>query len=100
MEGQAARDLARQLEHLAARPALRVLRVLRLLPVGCLDKVEAAVAVAVLLARAVQAVPEAVVLVAAEAVLRALHTLLAPVVSVVQAGHWFWSFDHAAICRC
>ena len=60
------------------RPALRALLALRLLLGACLDKVEAAVAVA-LLAQVEQAALEVVAL-AAVAVLRAVHTLLAPVV--------------------
>lgn len=68
-----ARDLARQLEHLAARPALLALLVPHLLQVGCLDKVEAVAAV-VPLARAVQAVLAVAALAAAVVVLHAVHT--------------------------
>ena len=74
-----ARALARQPEHLAVQaacPALLVLRVPHLLPVGCLGKA-AVVAAVVLLALAVQAVLAVAALVAAVAVLRAVHTPLA-----------------------
>jgi len=99
---QAARDLARQLEHLAvqaAHPALLALPVLLLLLEACSAKVAVA-AVVVLLALAVLAVLAVAALAAVAVVLRAVHTPLALVVSVVLAGHWYWSFDYAAICRC
>ena len=76
---QAARALARQPEPLAALAVCPVLPVLTPLLEDCSGKV-VVVAAVVLLARAVQAVLEAVALVAAVAVLRAVHTLLAPVV--------------------
>ena len=73
--------------------------VLLLLRVVCSDRAAAVVAEAqqVLAVQAVQAVAAQV---AAVAVLAAVHTRPALVVSVVLAGHWFWSFDHAAICCC
>lgn len=83
----------------AVFPALLELQALRLLPVGYSVKA-VVVAVVVLLALAVRAVLEAVDLVVVAVVLHAVRTLLALVVSVVLAGHWFWSFDYAAICRC
>lgn len=97
-----ARDLARQPEHLAAvagRPALLELQALRLLPVGCLGKVVAVAAVAPLVL-AVRAVLAVVALAVAAVAQHAVHTPLALAVSVAMAGHWFWSFDYAAICRC
>jgi len=98
----AAHDLARHPEPLAvqaAHPALLALRALRLLPVGYSVKVEV-VAVVVPLALAVLAVLEVAALVAVAVVLAVALTQQALVVSVVQAGHWYWSFDYAAICRC
>ena len=79
---RAARALARQPELLAvqaARPELRVLRALTPLLEDCSGKV-VVVAAVVLLARAVQAVLEAVALVVAAVELVALHMPLAPVV--------------------
>ena len=87
------------LEVQAARPALLALRALRLLLGACLDKVGAAVAV-VMLALAVQAVLAVVALAVVAAAQHAVHTPLALVVWVVLAGHWYWSIDNAAICRC
>ena len=99
---QAARASGRPLAQLTAqavRPALRALQALRLLLAGCLDKV-AVVAVVVTLALAVQAVLAVAALVEAAVVQHAVHTPLALVVSAVMAGHWWWSIDNAAICRC
>ena len=76
LEEQAGRDLARQLEHLAARQALLALLVLHLLLAGCLGKA-AVVAAVPLLARAVLAVLEVVALEVVAAVLAAAHTPLA-----------------------
>ena len=76
---QVVHDLARQPEPLAVQAVCPVLPVLTPLLEDCSGKV-VVVAAVVLLARAVQAVLEAVALVAAVAVLRAVHTLLAPVV--------------------
>ena len=79
---QAARALARQPEPLAAlavRPALRALLALRLLLGACLDKVEAAVAVA-MLALVVQVVLEVAALAVVAVVQHAVHMPLAPVV--------------------
>lgn len=73
---QAARDLARQLERLAAQAALLALLVPHLLPVGFLGKV-VAVAAVVVLALAVQAVLEVAALVAAVVAQHAVHTPLA-----------------------
>jgi len=96
---QVVHDLAKQPEPLAARPALQALQVLHLLLAGYSVKV-AAVAVAVLLSLAVQAALAVVALAAAVAVLRAVHTQQALVVSVVLAGHWYWSSDYGSLCRC
>ena len=68
------------------RPALRALLALRLLLGACLDKVEAAVAVA-LLAQVEQAALEVVALAAVAVVQHAVHMPLAPVVSAVMDGH-------------
>ena len=96
---QVVHDLAKQPEPLAARPALLELRALPLLRVGCLGKA-AAVAAVVLLALAVRAVLAVAALAAVAAVQHAVHTPLALVVSVVMAGHWYWSSDYGSLCRC
>ena len=86
---QAAHVLARQQEPLAvqaARPALLVLRALRLLLADCSAKV-VVVAAVVMQAQAAQAAQAVVVLVEAAVVQHAVHTLLALVVSAVMAGH-------------
>ena len=88
-----------QLTAQAVCPVLLELPVLHLLRAGCLGKVAAAVA-AELGALAVPVVLAVVALVVEAVELVALHTLLAPVVSAVMAGHWWWSIDNAAICRC
>ena len=75
-------------------PELLVL--LRLLA-DCSDRA-AAVVVEVLLVLAVQAAQEVVALAAAVARVAAAHTQQVPVVWVVLAGHWFWSFDHGQVC--
>ena len=76
LEEQAGRDLARQLEHLAARQALLALQVLHLLLEVCSVKVEAA-AVVVPLALAVLAVLAVAALAAVAVVQHAVHTPLA-----------------------
>ena len=96
---QVVHDLAKQPEPLAVQAALLALQALRLLPEGCLGKA-AAVAEVVMLTLAVLAAQEAEVVAAVAVVQHAVHTRPAMVVSVVLAGHWYWSFDHAAICRC
>jgi len=72
---------------------------LRLLLVDYSVRVEA-VAVAEQAALAVQAVLEVAALVAAVVAQHAVHTPLALVVLAALAGHWWWSIDNAAICRC
>ena len=94
-----AHDLARLLELLAVRAACPALRVPHLLLAGCLGKVVVAVVV-VVLALEVLAVLEVAALAVVEVVLHAVHTPLALVVWAVMAGHWYWSIDNAAICRC
>ena len=84
---------------MAVRPVLMALQVLHLLRAGCLDKA-GVVAVVVLLALGVLAAQEVAALAVVAVAQHAVHTPPALVVSVVQAGHWYWSFDHAAICRC
>ena len=86
---QAAHVLARQQEPLAvqaARPALLVLRALRLLLADCSGKAVVAAAV-VLLAQAVRAVLEVAALVVAAVVQHAVHMPQALAVSAVMAGH-------------
>ena len=73
--------------------------VLPLLLADCSDKVAVAV-LAVLLALVARAVLEAVAQAAVVARVAAAHTRPAMVALAVMAGHWFWSFDHAAICSC
>ena len=51
-------------------------------------------------APAVRAVLEVAALAAAVVAQHAVHTRPALVVLAVMAGHWYWSFDYAAICRC
>jgi len=63
-------------------------------------KVVAAVVVVTHLAQAAQAARAGVALAAVAVVQHAVHTPQVLVVSVVMAGHWYWSFDYAAICRC
>ena len=72
--------------------------VLPLLLVDCSGRAEALVVVA-LMATVVQVVLEARALVAVVARVAAAHTRPAMVALAVMAGHWFWSFDHAALCR-
>ena len=99
---QVARVSGRPLAQLTAQAVcqvLLVLPVLHLLRAGCLGKA-AAVAAVVLLARAVLAAQEAVARVVEAVELVALHTQPALAVSAVMAGHWWWSIDNAAICRC
>ena len=83
----------------AAHPALLALRALPPLLAGCLGKavVVAGLAMAAL---AVQAVLVVVALAVVGVAQHAVHTPLAPVVSAAMAGHWYWSIDYAAICRC
>jgi len=93
---------ARQPEPLAVQVvhlALLALRALPLLRAGCLGKAEAG-AVVVPLALAVLAVLEVAALVAVAVVLAVALTQQALVVSVVQAGHWYWSSDYGSLCRC
>ena len=75
------------------------LPVLLLLLEDCSAKVEA-VAVEEQAAPEVQAVLEVAVLAVVAVAQHAVHTPLALVVWVALAGHWYWSFDYAAICRC
>ena len=83
----------------AARPELLELPVLRLLLADYLGKVAAAV-VQVMQALAVLAVLEVAALVVVAVAQHAVHTLLAPVVSAVMAGHWYWSSDDGQIRYC
>ena len=80
-------------------PEALVPLVLPLLLVDCSGRAEALVVVA-RVAPVVQVVQVVVVQVAVVARVAAAHTQQVLVVSVVLAGHWFWSFDHAAICSC
>ena len=83
----------------AALPEPPELLVQPLLPVACSDKAAAVVVEAqqALVALVVQAV---VALVVAVAVLAAAHTQQVLAGLVALAGHWYWSFDHAALCSC
>ena len=98
----AARDSWRPLALLllvVALQALRALQAQRRLLAACSDRAAAVVAEAqaglvVLEAQEVEA------LAAAVAVLAAAHTQQVMAGLAVMAGHWFWSFDHAAICSC
>lgn len=83
----------------AVLPETLVLLAPLLLPVACSVKAEVAVA-EVLAALVVLEVQAAVALVAVVARVAAAHTQQALAVSAVLAGHWYWSFDHAAICSC
>ena len=84
---------------LAASQETPELLVLPLLPVACSAKAVAEVA-AERVVQVVQVVPVAVALVVEVARVAAAHTPQEQAVLVVMAGHWYWSFDHAAICRC
>ena len=93
------RPLALLVVSVAVFPALLVLLVLLLLLADCSVGAAGAVVVvpAVLVALVVLVVAAQAAVVARVA---AAHTRPAMVVSVVMDGHWFWSFDHAAICSC
>ncbi len=82
-----------------ALPAPPARQVLRPLQEACSAKVVAAVgeALLVLVARAVL---EAVALAVVVARVAAAHTQQVLAELVAMVGHWYWSFDHAAICRC
>ena len=71
---------------------------LPLLLVDCSGRAEALVVVA-LVAPVVQVVQVVAAQAAVVARVAAAHTQQVLVVSVVLAGHWYWSFDHEAICR-
>ncbi len=81
----------------------QALLVLPLLLVDCSGRAEALVAVAqVVMAQVVMVVMVVqVVVVQAVAAVQAavLLLLLALVALAAMAGHWFWSFEHEAICR-
>lgn len=72
--------------------------VLPLLLVDCSGRAAGAVVVA-LMATVVQVVQAVAAQAAVAARVAAAHTQQVLAVSVVLAGHWYWSFDHAAICR-
>lgn len=102
LAAQVARASARQPEPLAVQVvhlALLALQVLHLLLVDYSGKA-VEVVVVVPLALAVLAELEVVALAAVAVVQHAVRTRPALVVSVVLAGHWYWSFDHAAIRCC
>ena len=79
-------------------PGKQALLVLPLLLADCSVKAAGAV-VEALRALVVQAVRVVAAQAAVVARVAAAHTQQVLVVSVVLAGHWYWSFDHAAICR-
>ena len=89
-----ARHLAQAVPQEAPEPL-----VLPPLPVACSAKAVAVVA-EVLREQEVRVVQAVVALVVEVAELAAAHTPQEQAVLVVMAGHWYWSFDHAAICRC
>ena len=82
----------------AVLPEARVLLVPLLLLADCSGRVAGAVVVArvALVVQVVQAVVDQVAVVALVA---AAHTQQALAGLAVLAGHWYWSSDHAAICR-
>lgn len=82
----------------AALPESLVLLVPLLLLADCSGRVAGAVVVArvALVVLAVQVVAAQVVGVARVA---AAHTQQVLAALAAMAGHWYWSFDHAAICR-
>ena len=83
----------------AVLPEALVLLVLLLLLADC--SVKAAVAVVeARVALVVQVVLEAVALVAVAVLVAAPHTQQVLAGLVAMDGHWYWSFDHAAICCC
>ena len=97
----AARDSWRQQAQRQERVALPeplALLVLPLLLVDCSVKAVVVVVVA-LVAPVVQVVQVVAAQAAVAARVAAAHTQQVLVVSVVLAGHWFWSFDHEALCR-
>lgn len=70
---------------------------LLLLRADCSDRA-VAVVVEVLVVLVVLVVQVVAAQVAAVARVAAAHSQQALVVSVVLAGHWFWSFDHGQVC--
>ena len=76
----------------------QALLVLPLLLVDCSGRAEVVVVVA-LMATVVQVVQVVVVQVAVVARVAAAHTRPAMVGLAAMAGHWYWSFDHEALCR-
>ncbi len=76
------------------------LQVLRPLQADCSVKAAAVVVEAQQVVRAVLAVLEVVALAVVVARVAAAHTQQVLVVLVGVVGLWYWSFDHAAICRC
>lgn len=97
-ETSAAHALERPLALLVVAEVLLVLLVQRLLLAACSGRAEAEGVVAQA-GREAQVVQVVVALVAAVARVAAAHTQQVLVASVAMAGHWYWSFDHAAICR-
>ena len=83
---------------LEVQPGKQALLVLPLLLVDCSGRAEALVVVA-LVALVAQVVQVVAALVAVVAVVVAAHPQQVLAGLVALAGHWFWSFDHAAICR-
>ena len=81
------------------RPALRALLVLHLLLADCLGKAAVVEAVA-LLAQVEQAALADAAQAAVVVVQHAVHMPLAPVVSAVMDGYWWWSIVNAAIRCC
>ena len=76
----------------------QALLVLPLLLVDCSGRAAGAVVVALMAMVAMVAMAVAAQ-VAVAARVAAAHTRPAMVALAAMAGHWYWSFDHAAICR-
>jgi hypothetical protein len=83
----------------AVLPETLVLLALLLLRVVCSDRAAAVVGEA-LLAQEVQGVQVVAAQVAVVARVAAAHTQQVLADLAALAGPWFWSFDHAEICRC
>jgi len=75
------------------------LPVLLLLLEACSAKAAAVVAVE-MVELGVLVVLAVAALAAVAVVLAVALTQQALVVSVVMAGHWYWSFDYGSLCRC
>ena len=84
---------------LLVMPGKQALMVLPLLLVDCSGRAEALVE-GDIMATVAMVVQVVVVQAVVEAGVVAAHTRPAMVALAAMAGHWYWSFDHAAICSC